>query len=68
MLLWAPVSPRARAAAAATHDDVCHLLTAAGWRVLPVAHGTPLAQVWPVAGGSAAAPTSAAPSFSGAVS
>ena len=54
---WAPVSPRARAAAAANHDDVCHLLTGAGWRVLPVAHGTPLASVWPVAGGATSAPS-----------
>ncbi len=59
---WAPLSPRARAAAAATHDDVCHLLMGAGWRVLPVAHGTPLASVWPLAGGSTS------PSLSGAVS
>ena len=60
---WAPLSPRARAAAVAAHDDVCHLLAAAGWRVLPVAHGTPLAAVWPLAGGS-----TSAPSFSGASS
>ena len=60
---WAPLSPRARAAAVATHDDVCHLLAAAGWRVLPVAHGTALAHVWPLAGGS-----TSAPSFSGAAS
>ena len=45
--------PRApRAAAVAAHDDVCHLLAGAGWRVLPVAHGTSLASVWPLAGGS----------------
>ena len=60
---WAPLSPRVRAAAAAVHDDVCHLLAAAGWRVLPVAHGTPLASVWPLAGGSA----TSAPPLSGAV-
>jgi hypothetical protein len=63
---WAPTSPRARAVAAAAHDDVCHLLLSAGWRVLPVAHGTPLAQVWPLAGGSSSVsgpsvPTSAGP-------
>ena len=65
---WAPLSPRARAAAVATHDDVCHLLLGAGWRVLPVAHGTSLAAVWPLAGG-AGAPASAlaaAPTLSGA--
>jgi uncharacterized protein (DUF58 family) len=63
---WAPLSPRARAAAVAAHDAVCHLLAAAGWRVLPVAHGTPLASVWPLAGGSSAAVPSSAPSLSGA--
>ena len=68
---WAPLSPRARAAAAATHDDVCHLLVGAGWRVLPVAHGTALASVWPLAGGSGApssgVPSPAAPPLSGAL-
>lgn len=53
---WAPVSPRARAAAAAAHDAVTTLLTGAGWRVLPVAHGTTLASVWPRAGGRSAVP------------
>ena len=61
---WAPTSPRARAVAAAAHDDVCHLLLSAGWRVLPVAHGTPLEQVWPLAGGSSALSGPAAASSS----
>jgi len=65
---WAPVSPRARATAVARHDDVCHLLSRAGWRVLPVASGTPLAAVWPIAGGSATGGPVAAPSLAGAPS
>ncbi|MCW2614631.1 MAG: hypothetical protein JWN08_1625, partial [Frankiales bacterium] len=44
---WAPVSPRARALAVAEHERVSTLLSAAGWRVLPVTHGTTLASVWP---------------------
>jgi uncharacterized protein (DUF58 family) len=48
---WAPLSPRLRAAAAETHERVATLLTGAGWRVLPVSHGTDLAQLWPLAGG-----------------
>ncbi len=75
---WAPVSPRARQAALAQHEQVVALLTGAGWRVLPVTHGTTLASVWPAAGGrsarsaplpsrlaaatSSAPPSSAAPS------
>ena len=51
---WAPVSPRARAAALTQHEQVVALLTAAGWRVLPVTHGAPLATVWPLAGGRTA--------------
>ena len=65
---WAPLSPRARATAVATHDDVCHLLLGAGWRVLPIAHGTSLAAVWPLAGGSGAPASALAarPTLSGA--
>lgn len=48
---WAPVSPRARAAALAEHEQVVALLQASGWRVLPVSHGTTLASLWPLAGG-----------------
>ncbi len=48
---WAPVSPRARAAAVEQHERAVGLLQAAGWRVLPVAHGTTLASLWPLAGG-----------------
>jgi hypothetical protein len=51
---WAPVSPRLRAASVAEHERVTTLLHGAGWRVLPVAHGTTLASVWPLAGGRGA--------------
>ena len=51
---WAPMSPRTRTAALARHEQVVALLTGAGWRVLPVSHGTPLASVWPLAGGRTA--------------
>ena len=59
---WAPVGPKARAAAEREHDAVSTLLLGAGWRVLPVTHGTTLASVWSLAAGRAgrpAAPTSA---------
>ena len=36
------------------HERVVALLTGAGWRVLPVTHGTTLASVWPLAGGRTA--------------
>ena len=72
---WAPVSPRLREAALVAHEQVLTLLHGAGWRVLPVAHGTSRASVWPLAGGRAARPalvrpaasrpTSAAPAASG---
>ena len=48
---WAPVSPRTREAARREHEQVVTLLKGAGWRVLPVTHGTTLASVWPLAGG-----------------
>ena len=48
---WAPVSPRARELAVQQHDAVATLLTAAGWRLLPITHGSTLAPVWPLAGG-----------------
>ena len=54
---WAPVSPKARAAALLVHDQVTTLLTGTGWRVLPVSHGTTLASVWPLAGGRSARPS-----------
>ncbi len=47
---WAPVSPKVRAAALIAHKQVTTLLAGAGWRVLPVSHGTTLASVWPLAG------------------
>ena len=52
---WAPVSPRSREAALRQHEQAVTLLTGAGWRVLPVSHGTTLASVWPLAGGRLAA-------------
>ena len=48
---WAPVSPKARAAAVLQHEQAVALLQAAGWRVLPITHGTTLASLWPLAGG-----------------
>ena len=51
---WAPVSPKARQAAEQAHARIGSLLSGAGWRVLPVAHGTTLASVWPLAGGRTA--------------
>ena len=48
---WAPVSPRAREAAARQHEQVTTLLKNAGWRVLRISHGTTLASQWPLAGG-----------------
>jgi uncharacterized protein (DUF58 family) len=48
---WAPTSPRGRAASAQQHEAVDTLLTAAGWRVLPISSGTALADRWPLAGG-----------------
>jgi len=47
---WAPVSPRARELAVQQHDAVAALLIAAGWRLLPITHGSTLAPVWPLAG------------------
>jgi len=62
---WAPGSARQRAAAAHDHEASQTLLGAAGWRVLPVTHRTPLASVWPIAGGRVTplrpAPVGAAP-------
>ncbi|MDT7545731.1 MAG: hypothetical protein QOE99_1841 [Actinomycetota bacterium] len=47
---WAPASPRHRSDVGASPERVAGLLAAAGWRVLPIAHGVPLASVWPQAG------------------
>jgi uncharacterized protein (DUF58 family) len=52
---WVSISAGPRARAAARHEQSAVLLRAAGWRVLPVTHGTTLASVWPLAGGRAAA-------------
>ena len=48
---WAPVSPKTRELAVRQHDAVATLLAAAGWRLLPITHGSTLAPVWPLAGG-----------------
>ena len=47
---WTSVGPKVRASSRQTHEQVATLLTRSGWRVLPVAHGTTLASVWPLAG------------------
>ncbi|MCU1601882.1 MAG: hypothetical protein JWO22_2591, partial [Frankiales bacterium] len=46
---WAPSGPRRREEARLGYEASAGLLTAAGWRVLRVAHGTTLASVWPLA-------------------
>jgi uncharacterized protein (DUF58 family) len=51
---WATLGARARAEAATAFTARARLLRAAGWRVLPVRHGTSLGAVWPQAGTSAA--------------
>ncbi|GAC1440420.1 MAG: DUF58 domain-containing protein [Mycobacteriales bacterium] len=48
---WAPLSARHRSATKQAAERTAGLLTAAGWRVLPVSYGTTLATVWPLAGG-----------------
>lgn len=53
---WAPVGPRAREQAVRQHEQAAGYLSGAGWRVLPVSHGTTLASVWPLAGGRLSAP------------
>ena len=50
---WAPGGPRARRQAEQHHEQVVSLLTAAGWRVVPVSYGGTLASVWPRAGRTA---------------
>ena len=47
---WAPVSARQKSAAKAEAERTGALLSAAGWRVLPVSYGVTLASVWPLAG------------------
>ena len=47
---WTTLGPRAAAAAEQAHADSCDVLTAAGWRVLPVQAGMSLADLWPAAG------------------
>ncbi|MCW2726098.1 MAG: hypothetical protein JWN35_3019 [Frankiales bacterium] len=49
---WAPTRSRDREA----EDSTTALLAGAGWRVLPLGHGSSLASVWPLAGGRGALP------------
>ena len=59
---WVSRPGPARDRARARHDAAAAVLTAAGWRVLPVEHGTTLASVWPMAarrGGAWTAPGTA---------
>ncbi|HVM27021.1 MAG TPA: DUF58 domain-containing protein [Mycobacteriales bacterium] len=46
---WSSRSASARSAAADRHAASAAVLTGAGWRVLPVQHGTTLPSVWPLA-------------------
>jgi uncharacterized protein (DUF58 family) len=43
---WTGLSPTRRAAAAATYETSIHLLTRAGWHVLPARPGTALPDLW----------------------
>jgi uncharacterized protein (DUF58 family) len=47
---WTTLAPRAAAAAQQAHENTCDVLSAAGWRVLPITAGASLAEVWPSAG------------------
>jgi uncharacterized protein (DUF58 family) len=46
---WAPLSARQRATGQTNTDRTRALLSAAGWRVLPVSYGMTVASVWPLA-------------------
>jgi uncharacterized protein (DUF58 family) len=46
---WAPLSARQRTAGQNNTDRTRALLSAAGWRVLPVSYGMTVASVWPLA-------------------
>jgi uncharacterized protein (DUF58 family) len=48
---WAAGRPVDRSRARQRHEQSAALLAAAGWRVVPVDHGTTLASVWPLAAG-----------------
>jgi uncharacterized protein (DUF58 family) len=52
---WTSLPQQARAAAVERHAHTCDVLTAAGWRVVSVAAGQALGDVWPNAGISASA-------------
>jgi uncharacterized protein (DUF58 family) len=52
---WTTLAPRAAAAAQQAHQDTCDILSAAGWRVVPIPAGASLPEVWPAAGSGLAA-------------
>ena len=58
---WAPGSARTRAEATARLAQVEAVLAGAGWRVVPVTHGTSLSSVWPMARGRTARPLRSSP-------
>jgi len=51
---WAPGGARTRADALQRQGQVEAVLSGAGWRVVPVTHGTSLSSVWPLARGRTA--------------
>jgi uncharacterized protein (DUF58 family) len=62
---WSLRSPAARTAAQDRHATSAAVLASAGWRVLPVARGTTLASVWPLASARGGAALAAAPLVAG---
>jgi uncharacterized protein (DUF58 family) len=62
---WTRSSPAARDRAVQRDEQSAAVLRGAGWRVLPVSHGTTLASVWPLAGGRGAVPRPAAATAAG---
>jgi len=47
---WTTLAPRAASAAQQAHVDTCDVLSAGGWRVLPVKAGDDLARIWSASG------------------
>jgi uncharacterized protein (DUF58 family) len=52
---WTTLAPRAAEAAQRAHEETCDVLSAAGWRVIPVRAGASLTELWPAAGAGLAA-------------
>jgi uncharacterized protein (DUF58 family) len=52
---WTTLAPRAAASAQRAHADTCDVLSAGGWRVLPVKAGDELARIWSASGVGAGA-------------